>query len=231
MIHPTILIIVERCFLVHRICKMAVSSNVSDSAASTATLPLTEHEVVILPSLFDKLRSPQLAEIGRKRKTSVNPPCGKRRSAGRGSFDPKSVGLAQRVREFPESQLCVSAGKLFCQACREELSTKLSVLKIHLKSRKHADSVKKREANEARERDIAQAIVVHDRSHPRGETLPTNQSMYRIKVVSAFLKAGVPLSKLECFRQILEEHAYRLTDRRHMPDLLPFILAEDQVKI
>ena len=195
---------------------MAVSSNGSGSAASTAALPSMEHEVIILPSLFDKFRSPQPAEIGRKRKTSINPPRGKRRSAGRGSFDPKSVGPAQRVREFPENHLCVSAGKLFCQACREELSTKLSVLKIHLKSRKHAESVKKREANEVRERDIAQAIVVHDRAHPRGETLPTNQRVYRIKVVSAFLKAGVPLSKLECFREILEEHAYRLTDRRHV---------------
>ena len=48
----------------HRVCKMAVSSNGSDSAASTAALPLTEHEVVILPLLFDKLRSPQPAEIG-----------------------------------------------------------------------------------------------------------------------------------------------------------------------
>ena len=139
---PHNLIIVEGRFFVHRANKMAVSSNGNDSAASTAALSSSEHEVVVLPSLFDRLRSPQPAEIGRKRKTSVNPPRGKRRSSGRGSFDPKSVGPAQRVREFPESHLCVSAGKLFCQACREELSTKLSVLKIHLKSRKHADSVK-----------------------------------------------------------------------------------------
>ena len=119
----------------HRVCKMAVSSNGSDSAASTVALPSTKHKVVILPSLSDKLRSPQPAEIGRKWQTSVNPPRGKRRSAGLGSFDPKSVGPAQRVREFSENHLCVLAGKFFCQACREEISTKLSVLKIQLKSR------------------------------------------------------------------------------------------------
>ena len=44
------------------------------------------------------------------------PPRGKRRSAGRGNFEPKSVTPAQRVREVPDEQLCVSAGKLFCQA-------------------------------------------------------------------------------------------------------------------
>ena len=73
--------------------------------------------------------------------------------------------LAQRVPEFPENHLCISTGKLFCQACREELSSKLSVLKTHLKSRKHTDSIKRREANEALEIDIAKAIVVNDRLH------------------------------------------------------------------
>ena len=63
----------------HCIYEMAESSNASDSIASTAALSLTEHEEVVLPSLFEKLRSPQLAEIGRKRKTSINPPRGKRR--------------------------------------------------------------------------------------------------------------------------------------------------------
>ena len=71
----------------------------------------------------------------------------------------------QRVHEFSDEQLTVSAGKLFCRACREEVSTKLSVLKTHLKTKKHADGTKRRHAKEARERDIGQALVVHDESH------------------------------------------------------------------
>ena len=161
------------------------------------------------------------------------PPRGKRRSAGRGNFDPKSVTPAQRVREVPDEQLCVSAGKLFCKACREELSTKLSILKGHIKTKKHADGVKRREAKEIRERDIARSLKAHDESHPRGETLPIDQRVYRVKVVTFFLRAGVPLSKLESFRDILEEHAYRLTDRHYtgMSDLVPFILTKEQAKI
>ena len=168
------------------------------------------------PSFLSRLRSPQPAEICRKRKVAVNPPCGKRRSRGRGNFNPASVTPAQRVKEFPDQPLNVSAGKLFCRACREELSTKLSVLRYHLKSKKHADPTKKRDRMEARERDIAQALVVHDKTHPRGETIPTTQRVYRVKVVTTFLKAGIPLNKIDCFRDLLEEHAYRLTDRRHI---------------
>ena len=60
-----------------------------------------------------------------------------------------------------------------------------------MKSKKHADATKKDDQMEARERDIAQALVVHDKTHPRGGTIPTSQQVYRVKVVTAFLKAGM----------------------------------------
>ena len=141
--------------------------------------------------------------------------------------------LTQRVREFPDEQLTASAGKLFCQACREEVSKKLTVIKTHVKTKKHThpDSKKRRHGKAARERDIAQSLVMHDQSHSRGETLSTDQRVYKVKVVTAFLRAGLSLSKLECFRDILEEHAYRLTDRWRMSDLISFILTGEQTKI
>ena len=46
-----------------------------------------------------------------------------------------------------------------------------------------------------------------------------------------FLLDGVPLNKLGIFRKLLEEHGYRLTDRRHMSDLVPFILTQEKDKI
>ena len=129
---------------------MAEGSGTSASVESE-TEP-TSDEPTPGPSLLATLRCPQPAAIARKRKVTVNPgpPRGKRRSAGRGNFDPKSITPAQRVREVPDEQLCVSAGKFFCQACREELSTKLSILKGHIKTKKHADGVKRREAKEIR---------------------------------------------------------------------------------
>ena len=36
--------------------------------------------------------------------------------------------------------------------------------------------------------------------HPVGEGLPDSIRVYRVKVVTAMLKAGVPLSKIDIFR-------------------------------
>ena len=47
----------------------------------------------------------------------------------------------------------------------------------------------------------------------KGETLPAEMQLYRVKVLTAFLRAAVPLSKLEFFRELLEGGAYRLSDR------------------
>lgn len=83
-----------------------------------------------------------------------------------------------------------------------------------------------------REQDIADALARHNNEvHLRGETLPIQQQVYHVKVVTALLRAGIPLSKLDSFRDILEENAYRLTDRRHMFDLVPFILKEEEARI
>ena len=45
------------------------------------------------------------------------------------------------------------------------------------------------------------------------------------------LQAAVPLAKLDTFREILKENAYRLSDRRHMSDLVPFILSQERADV
>jgi len=54
-------------------------------------------------------------------------------------------------------------------------------------------------------------------------TLPTDCQVHRIKVVTAFLKAGIPLNKIDCFRDLLEENSTRLAGRRSLCDLIPFV--------
>ena len=48
-----------------------------------------------------------------------------------------------------------------------------------------------------------------------------------MKVVTAMLKAGVPLSKIDLFRDLLEEHAYALPSSTHLRLLIPSILQEE----
>ena len=202
------------------------------SRSRSATMSPPTVEVV---SLLSRLKSPTPSDLSRKRKTATNPPLrGKRRSRGSTSAEPKSIQPHQRVQQFPSEPLRVKTEnkRLFCEACREELSLKHSVLCNHMKSTKHIEGKKRLESKVAREKSIAEALKKHnEESHLRGETLPDSQQVYRVKVVTCFLRAAVPLRKLDCFRELLEEHAYRLSDRRHLSDLIPFIHSEEELKI
>ena len=53
-----------------------------------------------------------------------------------GNSDTVKVPLHERVQQFPDENFIVREGKLFCNACRQILSTKKSVLKIHVSSKK-----------------------------------------------------------------------------------------------
>ena len=98
-------------------------------------------------------------------------------------------------------------------------SNQLSIPPIKVK-------LEKRQRNDV---EIVEAMKVYDRAeNPICETLPEAHRLYRLKVVRTFLLAGVPLTKLNMFKDLLEEYAYRLTDRRHMSDMIPFILQQEK---
>ena len=77
-------------------------------------------------SILDVLRAPTHMELTRKRKIDSNPtPKWKRQAQGEGFSEPKTVSPRQRLNEFPNECLAVygkERSKLFCNACREELS-------------------------------------------------------------------------------------------------------------
>ena len=52
-----------------------------------------------------------------------------------------------------------------------------------------------------------------------------------MKVVTTFLRAGVPVSKIDVFRPLLEDTGYRLAGRRTMSDFIPFIHQKEQKKV
>lgn len=183
-------------------------------------------------SILDVLRPAKLSELSRKRSVRSNPPKGKRRSCARGKCDPKSVCLSIIAKHPNEGFVVGSNGKLFCTACREELSLKSFVLKKHIQSGKHVEGKKRLARKLSSEVEIALALNAHNsHNHLEGECLPVDQQVYRVKVVSALLKAGVSINKLSCFREILEENALWLTNRSHMANLIPFILEREKSKL
>ena len=87
-------------------------------------------------SILDKLRPPKLSEITHKRKVRVNNPPHtgartKKKPTSRCATDPKTLSVSDRAREFKHEIFVVSGGKLFCSACREEVSLKLSIIRNH----------------------------------------------------------------------------------------------------
>ena len=127
----------------------------------------------------------------------------KKRCKGAVASEPH-VSPLTRVREYYSNEfLGVVSGKLFCNACRETISVKKSVIVWHVKSAKHAAGKKHIDSKEKRERNIAEMLQAYDKKvHPSGETLPECVCVHRVKVVTAFLKAGVPLNRLDCFHEI-----------------------------
>ena len=122
-----------------------------------------------------------------------------------------------------------SANKLFCTACREEISIKKSVIMLHIRSKKHSKGKVQLQAKNKHEQDIATALQKYDEGiYPVGETLPAEQRVYIVKVVSTFLKAGVPISKIDQFCPLLEEMGYRLAGRKPMT---PFIFGEEKQQL
>ena len=77
------------------------------------------------------------------------------------------------MKEHPEEALTVSNGALFCNACREQLSTKSQVVKLHLKCAKHQKGKERLKTNEKQQTDICKALQGYSsKHHPVSENLP-----------------------------------------------------------
>ena len=60
---------------------------------------------------------------------------------------------------------------------------------------------------------------------------PESTRVYRVKVVTTLLQAGVPLSKADVFRVLLQQNAFNLSDSSNLRKLIPFILQDEISKI
>ena len=102
---------------------------------------------------------------------------------------------------------------------------KRSTLANHIKSVKHNECKKKLKTKQGKETEISTALKKYDESvNHKGQTLLDEQRVYRVKVMTTFLRAGVPISKLK-------ENALRLHEPRHMLDLIPFILDNENPRL
>lgn len=147
--------------------------------------------------------------------------------------DPRTVSPAECLKQFPNECLVVRVGKVFCEACHEELALKKSTIKTHLYSgEKHPSAKQKLAREEAQERDIAQSLIAYDKEvEPAGQTVSMEMRVYHTKVVENFFRAGIPLAKVDDLRYLLEENSLRLTRSSHLADYIPTIHKQEKSEI
>ena len=144
----------------------------------------------------------------------------------------KYVSVDTRIRKYKDEPFRKSNGEFFCEASREEVSVKASIIKRHVESSKHKSGKERLSQKKKREMSIVDAMKNYDQEvHPKGEMLSDNQRVFRVKVLETFLKAGVPLHKMDDFHELLEEGGYRLTSAPYMRQLIPFVKKEEEEKI
>ena len=85
------------------------------------------------------------------------------------------VPLHERVRQFPDENFIVREGKLFCNACRQILSTKKSALKIHVSSKKYQDGKQKMKRSKLREQTITEAFKREESYKLKDSTFPVEE--------------------------------------------------------
>ena len=84
---------------------------------------------------------------------------------------------------------------------------------MHVSSKKHEENKEKPLMTEKKVEDIRKAMEYNAVNHPKGETLSSTTTLFRVKFVKVFLKSGSPLSRAEYFRELFEEVGYPLLFR------------------
>ena len=213
-------------------CHTLIFLNVMNND-DTVTQLTQESEPRIERSITDALKAPTASDLARKRKLPCNiPHNGKRLQHPKLTSKPKNVSIQQHLQEFRGENFKESASTLFCTGCREEVGLKKTIIQQHIKSAKHCTENVKVVEKLARESDITEVLVRYDNEkHPKGETLSMAQRVYRFKVVRTFLKAGVPILKIDKFRDIFEEQGYSLIHSSNLSSVVDVINKEEKGKV
>ena len=229
----------------HEMATAASTSTAESSSTATVATPQSpQRRQRPQVSLLERLKCPTKSELSRKRKiekptattcaTGSSAQANKKHKVGASNpTDPKNITPVTRVKEFPGEYLFARSGKLFCTICHEELALKKSTVKKHIESGdKHQKAKTGVAQKKAKEHDIAESLKAYDKEvHPAGTHISMEERVYRTRVVEGFLRAGIPLVKIDEVRGLLEEGSFRLTHSSHLSDCIPPILKSEKQSI
>ncbi|CAB4040917.1 DNA-directed primase polymerase, partial [Paramuricea clavata] len=168
---------------------------------------------------------PPPAKIARERWSDSN----KNKYKSRGASDVKKICLRDRVNQFPNQHLCVRSNAIFCNACKEVISSKKSIVVSHCSSKKHESGKAQLQKSKLRDQTIAEALS-REKSQ-KESTLPLAERAYRQQVVEEFLKAGIPIHKVDKLRPLLEKNGYRLTGSSNLGQYISLTFKQETERI
>lgn len=194
----------------------------------------TDDEVVI--TRLDKVGpKPTLAGIERDRKLPQ-----KRKSEGKlgvqhGEHKTKAskIPAHQRVSEFPEESLTVSAGEVMCRACSRSLFNKHSTIDGHVKGAKHIRNLADWNARGGEDIQVKHRLVEYYKSHPNEvcSSLDGDTLLFRYRLTECLLHAGIALGKADFLRPLLERCGQSMTAATHLKVLVPKIEEDELSRI
>ena len=78
-----------------------------------------------------------------------------------------------------------------------------------------------------RERSIIEVFQASENKQVQDSTLPMNERAFRVEVLEDFLKAGIPVYKVDKLRPLLEKHRHGLTHNTNLRQYVPLILKKE----
>ena len=95
------------------------------------------------------------------------------------------------------------------------MSTKKSTVITHLASKKHGNGKDKLKKSNLKDQTIMESFGAGDRTE-KDSTLLITERAYRLEVVEEFLRAGIPIGKIDMLWSLLEKNGQRLTASAHL---------------
>jgi hypothetical protein len=109
------------------------------------------------------------------------------------------------------------------------LSLKKSSLDKHVKSSKHTRGISRISKDKKESQSILQCLQrIDTQDHGSGSTLPQDMRLFRFEIVECLPSAGIPLSKADILRPILEKYGHRLTSSSNLSELIPAVLEKER---
>ena len=198
--------------------------------ASPSGEEIGENPIETAISRGASLSEPAKASISRKRKIIVND--GKYKASREHKNLNSKTSVQDRIRDNPGQHLECVRGQLRCNACNGILAQKKSSVDRHMKSKKHLAGIARVTADRKESQTIFQCLQRQDKQdNASGTTLPADLRLFRFEVVETLLLAGIPISKVDIMRPLLEKYGQRLTSSSHMNDLIPAVLEKEKEKL